>query len=114
MDEERLDSFSDGDPYHIEIRPLTSRTNQWTGFYTTEEFAMKEFILCYLHLFIKIYSLIMTNYAFGIYASKYPVRMLLINPLSENETVETFNTRKTYNTYIDFGIFSFIFYRCNL
>ena len=114
MDEERLDSFSDGDPYHIEIRPLTSRTNQWTGFYTTEEFAMKEFILCYLHLFIKIYSLIMTNYAFGIYASKYPGGMLLISPLSENLTVEKFNTRKTYKAYIDFGIFSFIFYRCNL
>ena len=38
--------FHDGDPYHIETRPLISRTNQWTGFYTTEEFVMKEFMLC--------------------------------------------------------------------
>ena len=35
-----------------------------------------------------------------IYASKYPRRMILINPLSENQTVETFNARKTYNAYI--------------
>ena len=40
-----------------------------------------------------------------IYASKYPRRMLLINPLS----VETFNARKTYNAYINFGIFSLCF-----
>ena len=29
-----------------------------------------------------------------IYASKYPRRMLLINPLSKNQTVETFNAGK--------------------
>ena len=39
------------------------------------------------------------------YASKYPRRMLLINPLS----VETFNARKTYKAYINFGIFSLHF-----
>ena len=40
-----------------------------------------------------------------IYASKYPRRMLLINPLS----VETFNARKTYKAYISFHIFSLYF-----
>ena len=40
-----------------------------------------------------------------IYASKYPRRMLLINPLS----VETFNARKTYKAYINFRIFSLYF-----
>ena len=44
-----------------------------------------------------------------IYASKYPRRMLLLNPLSENETVETFNTKKTYKAYINFRIFSLYF-----
>ena len=44
-----------------------------------------------------------------IYAPKYPRRMLLINSLSENETVETFNARKTYKTYINFSIFSLYF-----
>ena len=41
----------------------------------------------------------------GIYASKYPRRMLLINHLS----VETFNARKTYKAYINFHIFSLYF-----
>ena len=36
------------------------------------------------------------NKIIDIYASKYPRRMLLTNPLSENETIETFNARKTY------------------
>ena len=40
-----------------------------------------------------------------IYASKYPRRMLLINPLS----VETFNARKTYKAYINFCIFRLYF-----
>ena len=40
-----------------------------------------------------------------IYASKYPRRMFLINPLS----VETFNARKTYKAYINFRIFSLYF-----
>ena len=44
-----------------------------------------------------------------IYTSKYPRRMLLINPLSENQTVETFHTRKTYKVYINFSIFSLYF-----
>ena len=38
--------------------------------------------------------------------SKYPRRMLLINPLSEKETVETLNARKTYKAYKNFAIFS--------
>ena len=41
-----------------------------------------------------------------IYASKYPRRMLLINPLNENYTVETCNARKSYKAYINFRIFS--------
>ena len=45
-----------------------------------------------------------------IYASKYPRRMLLINPLSENETVELLNARKTYKAYINFHIFSLHFF----
>ena len=40
-----------------------------------------------------------------IFASKYPRKMLLINPLS----VETFNARKTYKAYINFRIFSLYF-----
>ena len=45
-----------------------------------------------------------------IYASKYPRRMLLINPLN----FETFNARKTYKAYVNFRIFSlyFIFVIC--
>ena len=43
------------------------------------------------------------------YASKYPRRMLLINPLSENQTVEIFNTRKTYKAYKNFRICSLYF-----
>ena len=44
-------------------------------------------MLCYLYLFIKIIN---------IYASKYPRRMLLINPLSEHYTVEKFRACKSY------------------
>ena len=43
-----------------------------------------------------------------IYASKYQ-RMLLINPLSKNQTVEMFNARKTHKAYVDFVIFSLYF-----
>ena len=43
-----------------------------------------------------------------IYASKYPRRMILINPLSENQTVETFNARKTYK-HIKLIFFSLYF-----
>ena len=39
------------------------------------------------------------------YASKYPRKMLLINPPSQNQSVETFNTRQLKG-YIDVGIFS--------
>ena len=45
----------------------------------------------------------------NIYASKYPRRMLLINPLSKNWTVETFMARKTYKAYTKFRIFSLHF-----
>ena len=44
--------------YHIKTRPLIKRVNQWTSFCTTGTFTMKELILCYLHVFIEIYSLI--------------------------------------------------------
>ena len=44
-----------------------------------------------------------------IYASRCPRRMLLINPLSENENVETFNAVKAHKAYIDFTIFSLYF-----
>ena len=43
------------------------------------------------------------------YTSKYQVTMLLFNPLSKNQTVKTFNARKTLKAYIDFGIFSLYF-----
>ena len=35
--------------------------------------------------------------------------MLLVNPLSKNETFEMFNARKTHKAYKDFGIFSSCF-----
>ena len=37
-----------------------------------------------------------------IFASKYPRRMLLVNP----QSVETFNATKTFKTYINFRSFS--------
>ena len=46
----------------------------------------------------------MTSNAFN-----YQRRMLLINLLSKNETVETFSDGKTHKAYIDFGIFSLYF-----
>ena len=48
--------FHDGGAYYTE-----TRTNQWTGFCTKGAFVMKELILFYLHVFIEIYSLIMTK-----------------------------------------------------
>ena len=57
--------------------------------------------LVYIHRDIFLYYDTIT----GIYASKYPRRILLINPLS----VETFNARKTYKGYINFCIFSLYF-----
>ena len=44
-----------------------------------------------------------------IYASKYQRKMLLLNPLSKSQTVETFSATKTHKAYIDFGIFSVYF-----
>ena len=35
-----------------------------------------------------------------IYASKYPMKMLLINPLSENWTAETFNASVIYAHFV--------------
>ena len=34
--------FHDGGPYHIEISPLISSANQWTGFYMIMTSVMKE------------------------------------------------------------------------
>ena len=31
--------------YHVETRPLVCRENQWTGFYMTEIFVMKELMV---------------------------------------------------------------------
>ena len=36
--------FHDGGPYHIETSPLICSANQWTGFYMTVTFVMKELI----------------------------------------------------------------------
>ena len=43
------------------------------------------------------------------HTSKYPRRMLLINPLSETWIAETFHARKTCKAYINFYIFSLYF-----
>ena len=53
--------FHHGGPYYTETSPLICRTNHWTGFYTTRTSVMKELMFCYLHVFIEIYSLIMTK-----------------------------------------------------
>ena len=37
-----MQRFHDWGPYHIEVRPLICSANQWTGFYMTEAFVMKE------------------------------------------------------------------------
>ena len=43
-----------------------------------------------------------------IYESKHPRKMRLINPLSENSTVETLNARKACKAYTDFiAIYSY-------
>ena len=44
-----------------------------------------------------------------IYGSKHQRRMLLINSLSKNWTLETINARKTHKAYTDLGIFSLYF-----
>ena len=51
--------FSDRGHYHKETSALISRTIQWTGFYMAKTSVMKELMVCYLHIFIEIYSLIM-------------------------------------------------------
>ena len=53
--------FHDEGPYYKETNPLICRTNQWTGFYTIKTSVMKVLMLCYLHVFIEIYSFIMTK-----------------------------------------------------
>ena len=50
MGEERRNSF---------MTEVLSYRNQSIGFYTTGTAVMKELILCYLYVFIKIYYLIM-------------------------------------------------------
>ena len=72
--------FYDGGPYYTKTSVSICRTNQQTGLYTTRTSVMKELMLCYLHVFIEIYSLIMKK-IIDIYASKYQWRMFLINPL---------------------------------
>ena len=54
-------TFDDGDPYYTETSALICRENKWTGFYMRGTSVMKELMLCYLHVFIEIYSLIMTK-----------------------------------------------------
>ena len=51
-----------------------------------------------------------------IYGSRYPREILVINPLSQNLTVESFDAWKTFKAYRDFGIFSlyFIFVICKI
>ena len=53
--------FHDSGPYFTETSPFICRTNQWTGFHTTWTSVMKELMICYLHAFIEIHSLIMTK-----------------------------------------------------
>ena len=53
--------FHDGGPYYTEASPLICRTNQWTGFYKTRTSVMEELMLWDLHVFIEIYSLLMTK-----------------------------------------------------
>ena len=61
-------------------------------------------------LFVYIHRDISLDYdkIIDIYASKYPRGMLLIDPVSENEIVVTFNqdARKIYKGYIGFDIVS--------
>ena len=66
---------------------------------------MKELMLCYSQIFIEIYFFYYDK-IIDLYTSKYRRSTLLINPLNGNKTVETFNARKTYKAYIDFGIFN--------
>ena len=61
VDEERLESFMTEVPYIQKTSPFIYRTNQWTGFYTIRASIMKELMLCYLHAFIEIHSLIVTK-----------------------------------------------------
>ena len=41
----KINSFHDGDPYHIETSPLIYRVNQCTGFYIISTSVMKELML---------------------------------------------------------------------
>ena len=70
MGEERHNSF---------MTEVLSYRNQSIGFYTAGTAVMKELILCYLYVFIKIYYLIMTK-IINISTCKYSRRMLLVNP----------------------------------
>ena len=74
--------FHDGGPYYAETIPLICRINEWTGFFMTRTFVMKELMLCYLHVFIEIF--LEYDKIIHFYASKYETRMLFINPLIQN------------------------------
>ena len=54
--------FNARGPYYTETSLFICRTNQWTGFYTTRASVMKELMLCYLHVFIETYFLVMEKW----------------------------------------------------
>ena len=88
MGEERLNSFMTQVP--IIYKPVHLFAEQIDRAFRYER--VNALLLVYIHqdIFLDYDKII------DIYASKYPRRMLLINPLSENQTVETFNARRTY------------------
>ena len=47
--------------YFMKEVPIQKPVYQWTVFYTTTTSVMEELMLCYLHVFNEIYSLIMTK-----------------------------------------------------
>ena len=60
VDEERLESFTKEVP--IRQKPVHRFAEQINGLVSIrQELVMKKLMLCYLHVFIKIYSLIMTK-----------------------------------------------------
>ena len=64
------------------IQKLTSPsicTNQWTGFYRTRTSVMKELMLYYLHVFIEVYSLIMTKQMTSLNPKSQRMMLLIIH-----------------------------------
>ena len=47
----------------MESNLFICRANQWTGFYKTKTFVMKELMLWYLYVLIEIYASITTMYS---------------------------------------------------